>query len=265
MAKLKIEYFLSLEKWSNVQCTEKWCLGFGIRGCRLAGRNPWAFQVTPAKYVCTYAKWVHQWCCQCSLTLPTKYQVFLLWGTPPWHTSMTHHFDIASIRSHWKKSLLCIAFNITQCISPTKTWQGKHTGAERERGRREGERERNDCKKVWPVKVRGWCGHFVQKPLSLEPCSFFKTNLSTSVYAANDLASFSYRMGHYLATRSNPKLCFGSSFFDAKARRRIFFCSDQGCQVFLGTPYQNRKKYVYQIPWYITKWPQRIPKGRKVY
>jgi hypothetical protein len=30
-----------------------------------------------------------------------------------------------------------------------------HWGRERERGRREGERERNDCKKVWPVKVRG--------------------------------------------------------------------------------------------------------------
>jgi hypothetical protein len=32
---------------------------------------------------------------------------------------------------------------------------------------------------------------------------------------------------------------------------------EQGCQIFLGTTYQNGTKY--------TKWPQNIPNGRKMY
>ena len=42
---------------------------------------------------------------------------------------MTHHFDIASIKSHSEEKKFDSAFlclNITQCIAPTRTWQAKH-------------------------------------------------------------------------------------------------------------------------------------------
>jgi hypothetical protein len=53
--------------------------------------------------------------------------------------------------------------------------------------------------------------------------------------------------------------------------------ADQGCQIFLGTLYQNGGKYtkwpqnipndhkIYQMTTKYTKWPQNIPNGHKVY
>jgi hypothetical protein len=37
----------------------------------------------------------------------------------------------------------------------------------------------------------------------------------------------------------------------------------QGCQIFLGTTYQNGKKY--QLINNVYKWPQNIPNGSKIY
>jgi hypothetical protein len=42
----------------------------------------------------------------------------------------------------------------------------------------------------------------------------------------------------------------------------------QGCQIFLGTTYQNGKnstKLPYQMATKYTKWPQNIPNGHKIY
>jgi hypothetical protein len=42
---------------------------------------------------------------------------------------------------------------------------------------------------------------------------------------------------------------------EKEMRKKFFFRVKQGCQIFLGTTYQNGKKY--------TKWPQNRPNGRK--
>jgi hypothetical protein len=38
---------------------------------------------------------------------------------------------------------------------------------------------------------------------------------------------------------------------------------EQGCQIFIGTKYQNGGK-IYQIAIHYTKWSQNIPNGRKI-
>jgi hypothetical protein len=44
---------------------------------------------------------------------------------------------------------------------------------------------------------------------------------------------------------------------DEKIRVRVNSGRQQGCQMFLGTTYQNGEK--------CTKWPQDIPNGHKIY
>jgi hypothetical protein len=40
--------------------------------------------------------------------------------------------------------------------------------------------------------------------------------------------------------------------------------STQGCQIFLDTIYQKRRK-IYQMAIKLTKWPQNLPNGHKTY
>jgi hypothetical protein len=72
---------------------------------------------------------------------------------------------------------------------------------------------------------------------------------------------------------------FENSFFFLPKSKTIYFIelvaalvtfSVQGCQIFLGTTYQNGKNIpnghkIYQMATKYTIWPQNIPYGRKIY